>query len=669
MQGIVASNWFSDLFSSTNLQILLLVGSGILAISLLVLALTRWGHSRPVWKCVILSFVAHILLMGYAYGTRMMGVTPTVVQKADSPMRVNIVEESGHSTSGEDQADSSKKPWDQFVNNQEMPELDQLDRPAIDTEVVIERTVDRAVEPPVTPDMNLQLDSLPNQFQPQEFTQSPPSLNEMLNAEDKIEPQEIAVDRMSEEAQPQPAFDQLAEMSRPEINDFEQSKVETPKPDALTDPTTENSFVTDLVSQTGEFPVAKEVLPAKPASPEFRVLKPLQKPTQSGKKLKLVANARRIADGQPMPTIYSLRNADNRLATARQRGGSIDTERAVEMALGWLSTNQEKDGSWNPRKTGGGKENQIFGHDRGGAGAQADCGITALATLAFLAGGETHFEGKYQNEVQKALEFLARQQRSDGDLSGEAKLFAKMYCHSMSLLALSEALAMTGDQRLLPVVQRGVDYSVLAQSRRDGGWRYQPGDTGDMSQFGWQVLALKSARLGGAVVPQSTFDRMNQFLNSCTSGVGKGLASYRPKQGPSTTMTAEALLCRYMLQQHVSGATVMQASRRIDKERPSPSHVNLYYWYYGTLAMYHAGGAEWDRWNDDLKTTLVGLQERQGDAAGSWPANGLWGGYGGRVYSTSMAALNLEVYYRYLPMYQQMAKGDATESGRPVLKR
>ena len=47
--------WFVNLFSSTNLQLMLLVGSGIIAISLLVLALTRWGHSRPVWKCVILS--------------------------------------------------------------------------------------------------------------------------------------------------------------------------------------------------------------------------------------------------------------------------------------------------------------------------------------------------------------------------------------------------------------------------------------------------------------------------------------------------------------------------------------------------------------------------------------------------------------------------------------
>ncbi len=243
----------------------------------------------------------------------------------------------------------------------------------------------------------------------------------------------------------------------------------------------------------------------------------------------------------------------------------------------------------------------------------------------------------------------------NGDLSGDAKLFARMYCHSMALLAISEALAMTGDQRLLDSVQRGVGYSVAAQSRQDGGWRYQPGDTGDMSQFGWQVLALHSAKLGGAIIPQATFSRMDKFLDACTSGAGKGLAAYRPNQGPSTTMTAEALLCRYFLNQTVSQTTQMVAARRIAQERPTPQHVNLYYWYYGTLAMYHAGGSDWDRWNDELKRTLLTLQDQTGSDAGSWPANGVWGGYGGRVYSTAMATLNLEVYYRYLPIYQELA--------------
>ena len=59
----------SSVLPAGNLQWFLLIGSGVLAVSLLVLAMTKWGHSRPVWKCVILSFVAHILLLAYAWGT------------------------------------------------------------------------------------------------------------------------------------------------------------------------------------------------------------------------------------------------------------------------------------------------------------------------------------------------------------------------------------------------------------------------------------------------------------------------------------------------------------------------------------------------------------------------------------------------------------------------
>ena len=188
-----------------------------------------------------------------------------------------------------------------------------------------------------------------------------------------------------------------------------------------------------------------------------------------------------------------------------------------------------------------------------------------------------------------------------------------------------------------------------------------------MSQFGWQVLALQSAKLGGANVPAKAFDRMEDFIDECTSGVGKGLASYRPGQGPNTTMTAEALLCRYVLKQNVADQTRIEAARRMAMERPTPHHVNLYYWYYGTLAMYHAGGNDWTRWNEEMKSTLLGLQETSGENAGSWAPDGMWGGYGGRVYSTAMATLNLEVYYRYLPMYN-VAQRDEQTTSQPAFR-
>jgi hypothetical protein len=70
------------------------------------------------------------------------------------------------------------------------------------------------------------------------------------------------------------------------------------------------------------------------------------------------------------------------------------------------------------------------------------------------------------------------------------------------------------------------------------------------------------------------------------------------------------------------------------------------------MAMYLSGGKEWDQWNQQMKATLLESQVTEGSNEGSWEPNGLWAGYGGRAYSTAMAALTLEVYYRYLRVYE-----------------
>ena len=258
-----------------------------------------------------------------------------------------------------------------------------------------------------------------------------------------------------------------------------------------------------------------------------------------------------------------------------------------------------------------------------------------MAVLAFLAHGHTHLEGEYRETVQHGLEFLVRSQRTTGDLAGNATFFARTYCHSMSLLAIGEALAVTGDQRLKPSVQRAVSFTVQMQNPGDGGWRYRYGDNGDMSQFGWIVLALHSAELGGVSVPEATWQRMKGFLEACTSGSHKGLASYRPREKVSPAMTAEAFVCRNFIDDKVSGATKRQAAGKIRMELPNANRTNLYYWYYGTLAMYNAGDEYWDEWNRALTGVLVRSQQKLGPLSGSWNPNGMWAGYGGRVYSDS----------------------------------
>ena len=284
---------------------------------------------------------------------------------------------------------------------------------------------------------------------------------------------------------------------------------------------------------------------------------------------------------------------------------------------------------------------QIAGHDREGAGTEADTGITGLAVLAFLANGQTHLEGKYRKNVQRGLEFLLRSQASDGNLAGAARLYARMYCHGMASLALSEALALTGDVRIRPYVERAVQYTVDSQHPTTGGWRYQPGDQGDMSQFGWQVMALKSAALAGIPIPHKTREGMLHFLQRCEQGPHGGLSGYRPGTPASRPMTAEALACRYFLDLAPGDELVNEASDFLMGELPQAGQPNLYYWYYGTLALFQAQGEPWQRWNAAMQRQLLRLQRTDGHLAGSWDADTVWGAYGGRVYSTAMATLCL----------------------------
>jgi hypothetical protein len=210
----------------------------------------------------------------------------------------------------------------------------------------------------------------------------------------------------------------------------------------------------------------------------------------------------------------------------------------------------------------------------------------------------------------------------------------------------------TIDTGLRGPLLRAIQYTLSTQNPDDGGWRYVKGQAGDMSIFGWQLMALKSAEIAGIKIPDDAKRRMVQFLSNRSYGQDKGLASYREGEEVSVSMTAEALFSRQMLGIKRTDPASLEAVDYLMQNLPRRSELNLYYWYYGTLAMYQYGGESWRMWNESLRDLLVAEQRQSGENAGSWDPRGPWGPYGGRLYSTTLSALCLEVYYRFLPLYQ-----------------
>ncbi len=130
-------------------------------------------------------------------------------------------------------------------------------------------------------------------------------------------------------------------------------------------------------------------------------------------------------------------------------------------------------------------------------------------------------------------------------------------------------------------------------------------------------------------------------------------------------MTAEALLCRLFLRTPANDPAVREAVAFILRDMPGTGRVNLYYWYYGTLALYQLQDQNWETWNSALTRQLLGLQRTSGDLAGSWDTSTVWGRAGGRAYTTALGALSLEVYYRYSPI---VSVGQTPQAQRPITR-
>jgi hypothetical protein len=117
-------------------------------------------------------------------------------------------------------------------------------------------------------------------------------------------------------------------------------------------------------------------------------------------------------------------------------------------------------------------------------------------------------------------------------------------------------------------------------------------------------------------------------------------------------MTAELLFARILLGHTFDDAEVKEASDYL-KQHPPTRGGDLYGWYYASLSLIQMENDVWRQWNEQCRQTLVTTQRIRGPLDGSWDTNLKWGDQGGRIYTTALSTLTLEVYYRYLPMVQK----------------
>ena len=352
---------------------------------------------------------------------------------------------------------------------------------------------------------------------------------------------------------------------------------------------------------------------------------------------------------------FEARDPRIRSEIVRKEGGTTLTEAAVARGLRWLVSVQNSDGGWSLKNYANHKK----------LNNSSDIMGTSLALLPLLGAGQTHEFGAYKSNVAAGLAWLIKRQKTNGDLRAGFSGQAGMYAHGQAAIVLCEAYAMTGDQAFQQPAQNAIRFIESAQHSK-GGWRYQPGQPGDTSVFGWQMMALQSAQTPNVQleIDPSTLKLADYFLDQVSAPASfarrrnKRLPSgsayaYLPGKSATPAMTAEAILCRMYLGWKKDDPRLSVAVKwLIDDHFPNQRNPNLYYWYYGTQVMHHYGGHSWELWNRKMRELLISTQHTRGSNAGSWdPGKFEWGTQGGRIYTTALAVCTLEVYYRHLPLF------------------
>lgn len=341
---------------------------------------------------------------------------------------------------------------------------------------------------------------------------------------------------------------------------------------------------------------------------------------------------------------------------------------SVERGLAWLAEQQQADGSFE-------------------AIDYAQPAVTSFCLMAFLAQGENLNDGKYKEQLSKALDFIILQQKPNGLIATSAPTVAPIprtgnffdvgmpcvYNHAISSMVLAEAYGQCSDEqtkKLKPVIEKAIAATLEMQrwkkAKKDetGGWRYlnpRPSGDSDLSLTGWQLMFLRSAKNAGFDVPKESIDAAVEFVERCflkdrkhfgylvgnnsrctraMLGTGVLALAHAGHQDSEKAIASGDLILKNNFKKYNEG--------QLYANSPEPDRYH-YGMFLCTQAMYHLGGKYWKQFFPPVVDALLANQEKDG----GWPSEKQGWRPIGRCYSTSLCILALSVPNQMLPIFQR----------------
>jgi hypothetical protein len=316
---------------------------------------------------------------------------------------------------------------------------------------------------------------------------------------------------------------------------------------------------------------------------------------------------------------------------------TVKSARAVERGLAYLAKAQTADGNW------------VNSRD----GAAYPISMAALSGMAFLANGNTTSRGPYAENVRRVVHYLLANRQPSGIITSAGQEQGRpMYGHGFSMLFLASAYGMETEDKTRAAMKDAVEHAIDLTARGQspiGGWTYFPGGGDEGSVTVTQIQGLRAAQNAGFTVPKGTIEEAVRYLERCRQPGGGIEYSFGSGTGPQLAISAAAIATLYNAGDYDSKLAdeclnfVWKEFRQNKGEWNQFGHA-FYANLYAAEAFYQAGDEYWDDYFPRTRDKLVGMQ--QGD--GSWNGDGI-----GPVYGTAVAAIILQLPYKFLPIYQR----------------
>ena len=324
---------------------------------------------------------------------------------------------------------------------------------------------------------------------------------------------------------------------------------------------------------------------------------------------------------------------------AQDKGEMTDEQiKAIGKGLEWLARNQGRSGA---------------------VGTTSQVAFTAVAGLAWLAGGNTPTRGKYAANVKSALRFMLRCTGKNGyinELAGRGMGGSGMHGHGYGLLFLAETLGMCGDiqedslndEAIKDAVARAIKITEKAQDP-SGGWTYDPSPNGhEGSVTVTQVEALRAARNVGIAVDKTKIEKGISYIKKSTCADGTIMYQLGGGGGGSYALTAAGacVFAMYGVYDAKESKLCMKALMNFIKQG-AQNNFDSYAHFYAGQACFFMKSQDEKFWTEGYPLVRKALLQSQDKGSGGW----LQDGYGG-AYGTACATLVLQIPFRLLPIFQ-----------------